>query len=298
MFIDYLKTIGLEKLIEQIDKVQLNNVVEEAFHQKKTNFSDEEMRKLYMYDIPKITPDGSCSILEEKNDIPYNLAETFGLIDNALSQKEREETIKNSRILKNSLHTLRLWRLQQITEKIYKLTKVDWFGIYRKLENLKGEAVLAKEAYLGVFSRPEFPLTQAFAKKSNNSTVGLTGKAIVIQDVEKHSGAYYTCDTKVQSEFCLPIFSQHNFPLLEERIEVKSKSSSQAGHQSAKPHPYSLSPGELSFTKGHIRGEGENELLVGIIDAEAAPKNFFTDSRLLQIAKVAYDLGKKNLGIA
>ena len=45
---------------------------------------------------------------------------------------------------------------------------------------------------------------------SNNSTVGLTGKARIINDVGVYlsaGGEYYTCDPKVQSEACLPIFA-------------------------------------------------------------------------------------------
>ena len=34
-----------------------------------------------------------------------------------------------------------------------------------------------QEAYVGAPSRAEFPLTEEFARTSNNSTVGLSGKA-------------------------------------------------------------------------------------------------------------------------
>ena len=29
---------------------------------------------------------------------------------------------------------LRLWRLNQIVDQIYKIVPVDWFGIYRRVE--------------------------------------------------------------------------------------------------------------------------------------------------------------------
>ena len=52
-------------------------------------------------------------------------------------------------------------------------------------------------------------LTQkAFAEGSSNSTVGLTGRALVIDDVGKHveaGGGLYVCDAEVQSEACLPL---------------------------------------------------------------------------------------------
>lgn len=235
MLKNYLKKIGLEKLAVHSDKYILNDFVAEAFAAGVPDLSEEEVKKLYIYDVPKVSTDGSCSIIEEKADRPYNLVETFGL------QSDWD-------ILKKHPQTIRLWRLRQIVEKLYDEVKVDWFGIYRKVKNSAGDFVLVKEAYKGLFSRAEFPLTKEFAKKSNNTTVGLSGKAVVIQDVAAYTGAYYECDGKVQSEFCLPIFD-------------------------------------------------DNEKVIGILDAEAFPKNHYTDERLLQIAKVAYDLGQKNLGV-
>ena len=61
---------------------------------------------------------------------------------------------------------------------------------------------------MGRPSRAEFPLTQEFAERSTNSTVGLTGRATVIDDVARHveaGGGFYVCDDGVQSEACVPI---------------------------------------------------------------------------------------------
>jgi L-methionine (R)-S-oxide reductase len=234
MFKNYLKTIGLEDLVSHVEKVKLNDIVKKAFVSKTPVLSDEEVKSLYSYPVPKMSPDGSCSIIEEAADKPYNLAETLGLTSDFSRLKDYEQTI-------------RLWRLNEIVHKIYRLSGVNWFGIYRKVTNPKGELVLVKEAYEGLFSRAEFPLTKEFAKKSNNSTVGLSGKAIVIQDVAAHTGAYYKCDGKVNSEFCAPIL-------------------------------------------------GPDDEVIGIIDAEAFAANHYTQERLLQIAKVAYDLGQLNIG--
>jgi len=235
MFEEYLKKIGLNNLISHTESIELNNFVAEIFSTKFPDLSEKEIEKLYAYDVPKMSADGSCSILEEKAEDPYNLAKIF----------ELELDFKK---LKNHTQTIRLWRLNKITEKIYKSSEVEWFGIYRKTKNPAGDLVLVKEAYRGVFSRAEFPLTKEFAKKSNNSTVGISGKAIIIQDVNAHKGAYYECDNKVNSEFCLPILDRKN-------------------------------------------------KIIGIIDAEAFAKNHYTSARLLQIAKIAFDLGGKNLGI-
>jgi putative methionine-R-sulfoxide reductase with GAF domain len=71
-----------------------------------------------------------------------------------------------------------------------------------------GIPVLVKVAYVGRPSRAEFPLTREFAEKSTNATVGLTGRATVIDDVGKHveaGGGFYVCDDGIQSEACVPI---------------------------------------------------------------------------------------------
>jgi putative methionine-R-sulfoxide reductase with GAF domain len=68
-----------------------------------------------------------------------------------------------------------------------------------------------KLSYVGRPSRAEFPLTREFAARSTNSTVGLTGRAVVIDDVARHveaGGGFYVCDEGVQSEACLPILAQ------------------------------------------------------------------------------------------
>ena len=83
-------------------------------------------------------------------------------------------------------------------------------GIYKKLNTKSGPA-LVKLAYRGSPSRAEFPLTKKFAEHSNNSTVGLSGKAVLVDNVEKYieeGKPYYECDNKVQSELCVPIFSE------------------------------------------------------------------------------------------
>src|SRR4029077_4003415 len=78
----------------------------------------------------------------------------------------------------------------------------------QKRVNAAGEPVLVKVSYVGRASRAEFPLTTEFAQRSTNSTVGLTGRSTVIDDVSKHveaGGGFYVCDDGVQSEACVPI---------------------------------------------------------------------------------------------
>lgn len=220
MFSDYLASCGLKDFKSS---GELNSFVEESFARETKDLSAEEIRNLYFYKIPKLSPDGSCSIdgsLEEK---PYDLRWT-------------------------NPDPIRLWRLKQVINKLQKATQVDWLGIYRKIKKASGEEILLKESYFGRPSRPEFPLTSEFAKHSNNSTVGLTGKAILVKDVAKYQGPYYECDSEVKSEFCCPIKRYNND-------------------------------------------------IIGIIDAESFRENFFDGKKVLEIAKVSFDLGQINLGL-
>ncbi len=217
----YLSAIGLELSV----KKSLNKFVATSLQESVEHFSEEEINQLYHYSVPEIVPGAGCGLKAQE---PYCLEKTLGLEEADLSKHD---------------NTLRLYRLNRIVTHLQELTGVDWLGIYRKTTNLEGETILLKEAYYGRFSRGEFPLNAEFAKGSNNSTVGLSGKAVVVQSVEQYEGPYYTCDVQVQSEFCLPIFDE----------------------------------------------EGK---VIGIIDAEAFQPHFFTNQKLCEIAKVAYDLGK------
>jgi len=96
-------------------------------------------------------------------------------------------------------------------ERVQETTGADWVGIYQKRVNSAGVPVLVKLSYVGRPSRAEFPLTHEFAEKSTNSTVGLTGRATVIEDVSRHveaGGGFYVCDDGVQSEACVPILDE------------------------------------------------------------------------------------------
>ncbi len=142
---------------------------------------------LYRFVVPEVSEDGSCSIFDEMAAEPYDLRPVLA-----------GETRANTR---------KLWLLQQLVGQVHDALGADWLGIYQRLPVAGGEA-LVKLAYMGLPSRAEFPLTEAFAEKSNNSRVGLSGRGLVIQDVVAHAdagGSYYVCDPKVKSEVCLPV---------------------------------------------------------------------------------------------
>lgn len=145
----------------------------------------------WQYKVPELGEGGACSLFGQLSDEPYDLTAILGGQSAANQQA--------------------LAALTKITAFYRQYSGLDWFGIYQARLNSSNNAVLVKLAYYGAPSRAEFPLDAEFAKISNNSTVGLTGKARVINDVAAYlasGGEYYTCDPKVQAEACLPLFDQ------------------------------------------------------------------------------------------
>ncbi len=143
---------------------------------------------LYTYQVPMLTEDGTCSVVDEIAPVPYDLTAILG---------GRSETT-----------TRRLSLLERLVERAQETTGAEWVGIYQRRAHPAGGEVLVKLAYVGRPSRAEFPLTREFAERSTNSTVGLTGRATVLDDVSRHveaGGGFYVCDDGVQSEACVPI---------------------------------------------------------------------------------------------
>lgn len=142
------------------------------------------------YQVPLLGEGGTCSLFGELDETPFNL--------------ENELHAHELAVLKD---------VQSVVDWVKEKTQVDWFGVYLARHNAKNEKVLTKLAYFGEPSRAEFPLSEEFSRLSNNVTVALTGQDRVINDVTEYrnnGGEYYTCDPKVQSELCLPIFALQN----------------------------------------------------------------------------------------
>lgn len=147
---------------------------------------------LYQYQVPELGEGGACSLFGEMADEPYLLAPILG-----------GENTENSQLLAD---------LNAAVANITDQSQCDWLGLYSRRVNAEGEEVLVKLAYRGKPSRAEFPLNEAFASISNNSTVGLTGEGRLIQSVKAYladGGEYYTCDPKVQSELCIPLYDDN-----------------------------------------------------------------------------------------
>ncbi|MGZ5084095.1 MAG: GAF domain-containing protein, partial [Usitatibacter sp.] len=185
----YLRTAGLESLAgREADVERAVRDLVDAMGEK-VAIADED--SLYRYRVPMLTEDGSCSIVDELAPVPYDLGGILG--------GRSEQT------------TRRLALLERLVERAQETTAADWVGIYARRVNSAGIEVLVKVSYIGLPSRAEFPLTREFAERSTNSTVGLTGRATVLDDVSKHveaGGGFYVCDTGVQSEACVPILDE------------------------------------------------------------------------------------------
>lgn len=181
----YLEQTGLAALLQGQDAA-----IAQAVAELKTQLTTAATPAVtWAYQVPELGEGGACSLFGQLADEPYDLAATLG---------------------QSSVTETALSQLTAVVQHYQQSNESDWFGIYQKRQNPQGETVLVKLAYFGAASRAEFPLTAEFAQISNNSTVGLTGKAKVINDVTAYltaGGEYYTCDPKVLSEACLPLFN-------------------------------------------------------------------------------------------
>ncbi len=181
----YLEQSGLSALLQGQE-----TAIEQAVTLLKTQLAAVPAPAVtWSYQVPELGEGGACSLFGQLADEPYDLAATLG---------QSEAT------------AAALSQLTAVVQNYQQSNDSDWFGIYQKRQNPQGETVLVKLAYFGAASRAEFPLTAEFAQISNNSTVGLTGKAKVINDVTAYltaGGEYYTCDPKVLSEACLPLLN-------------------------------------------------------------------------------------------
>ena len=182
----YVRMAGLESLIGR--EADVERAVRDLLEAMSEKVEVGEESSLYTYTVPMLTEDGSCSIVDQLAPVPYDLGAILGG--------------------RSPQTTRRLALLERLVERVQETTAADWVGIYQRRTNAAGLEVLVKVSYIGRASRAEFPLTREFAERSTNSTVGLTGRATVIDDVSKHvesGGGFYVCDDGVQSEACVPI---------------------------------------------------------------------------------------------
>ncbi|MCF4009013.1 GAF domain-containing protein [Rheinheimera sp. UJ63] len=187
----YLQLSGLKEQFSFFDQAftEKTTAYYQALQQHIVDSSNAKVQ--WQYSVPELGEGGACSLFGVLDSEPYDLTAILG-----------GQTRANHQALA---------RLTKITEFYQQQSGLAWFGIYQARANLEQQLVLVKLSYYGAASRAEFPLNTEFAKISNNSTVGLTGQARVINDVAAYlqqGGEYYTCDPKVKAEACLPLFAQ------------------------------------------------------------------------------------------
>lgn len=147
---------------------------------------------LLRYPVPVTGPDGTCALHGQLASEPYDLAAAW----------------------KTEPRYLFPWLAVQMAwiERAVEMTGLDWLGLYPLRTDSNGSRTLVKCASYGRPSRAEFPLNASFAARSTNSAVGLSARARIIPDVEKHrqaGGAFYVCDPAVRSEACLPLLGNN-----------------------------------------------------------------------------------------
>lgn len=178
-----------------IDGSQIND----AFYTHLAHFEAEIERQIgqatpelhWEYQVPELGEGGTCSLFGHIAEEKYDLAKTLG-----------GKTESAEKVLRQVTFLVEYYRQHSVS---------NWFGVYQKRLNPQGDSVLVKLAYFGAASRAEFPLTPEFAAMSNNSTVGLSGKGRIINQVAAYrsaGGEYYVCDPKVKAEACLPILDE------------------------------------------------------------------------------------------
>lgn len=187
----------------------------------------------WYYFVPQLGEGGACSIFDALDPEPFDLATRLGGI-----------TAANLSLLQKLTAVVQWYQARSASQ---------WFGIYKKMPSTDGFS-LVKMAYYGAPSRAEFPLTTEFAAISNNSSVGLSGIARIINDVPAYlnqGGEYYTCDPKVLAEACVPLYAD-------------------AGLTNSATTPSGVTPADI----------------VGIIDAEAFARDLYHGDELALLAAV------------
>lgn len=162
-----------------------------------------EYTSLLVYDVPELSPDGTCSASRGQY-------EKFSLAEELFNCNPEEAAQKFPKSVE------RLVTLKKAVQECAEKHSIEWLGLYfRKKQGdryekcyhcLSSSDYLLKVAYTGSPSRAVFPLTSHFATLSNNSFCAMNGSRSIIQDTYTHSGPYYVCDANVKSEYCAALF--------------------------------------------------------------------------------------------
>lgn len=132
----FLCQIGLEDIMfAPKEFISLSSCVKDALDAKfpVEDLSLSMVNQLYCFQVPTIGPDGSCSNLSKMAKRPFNLAvDAYGFLTEDSSNRGTGELSESDlqRLLLDS-NTERLLRLKYVVDELYSLTMADWIGIYR-----------------------------------------------------------------------------------------------------------------------------------------------------------------------
>jgi len=197
-YTDLLKTLKFYDVDHHL-LIKSNETVDEIFQrvlqQADERYTQEILTRqqalqLFAYDVPKKVQGGGFVCSRVKDEKKFDLLESVFKVE-----ADSEQAL----ILSRFIHLL-----YSLVNELQQAIGCEWLGIYK---NFAG--CLFKLSYFGKYSRADFPIDEEHAKSSTNSRVALNGIIITWSDVS-NATTYYSCDTKVQSECCVPIFGEGN----------------------------------------------------------------------------------------
>lgn len=167
--------------------------------------SDDDIA-LLTYRVPFVTEDGTCSMPDKLQAEPHSTMAALSAATLLDGRPALCHVVEGGDA--RAVEAVRVRSLRALCRALAEGTGSQWVGVYERMR-LAGDRhdTLVKLQYIGAPSRPYFPLTPAFASHSNNSTVGLSGAAVLIADTRAMEAdtPYYTCDGRVRAELCAPI---------------------------------------------------------------------------------------------
>src|SRR5215831_6575846 len=124
----YLKAAGLESLVGR--EADVERAIRDLMEAMGEKVAIHDPGSLYTYQVPMLTEDGTCSIVDQLAPVPYDLTAILG--------GRNEQT------------TRRLSLLERLVERAQETTGAEWVGIYQRRPHPSGGEVLVKLSYVGL----------------------------------------------------------------------------------------------------------------------------------------------------
>lgn len=128
-------------IVDIIPPVNINSTNINDILTSQIEINNCDINKLFIYKIPIISKNGTCSNSNIMSPNPFNLATNVYKIDKNID-------------LRNHQKTQYLNRLYTVVELLYSCTQADWIGIYRMMDTVCANGItipaLVKESYKGI----------------------------------------------------------------------------------------------------------------------------------------------------